>query len=332
MRFGGIEVVAPEVYEADELDRVFVRARRVTLRLVAKPLEREPDVEVIYALEDGWPYLLVTTVFTNRGTSPIDVDLFDSIRADVSFETCPDNPGELFWTYDRHFGQAYGVVAESHKIMSASGRRILLRYQNSAGKEQARLAPGETYRLARRVFPGANLFDIRRVANSVSGKKADRLTVKVQDASSRPISGADVALTKDGKPTAWGRTDPLGQVMLDVGDQAASLSVSAIGHGSKVVSIPSPISPLLTVALPDAAVVVGRITNEQRRADSLQGAVHRQGRHAHLPILGQIAGSTRSRTFTTVTTEGCGRRSNQARTTSSSVTDPNTTRSLPTST
>ena len=42
LKFAGIEVEAPEVYEAAELDRVFVQARRVTLRLVASPARRSP--------------------------------------------------------------------------------------------------------------------------------------------------------------------------------------------------------------------------------------------------------------------------------------------------
>src|SRR5262249_14679100 len=156
--FAGIEVISPEVYETGDLDRVFVRARRVTLRLVAAPRAHEPDVEVSYALEDGWPYLVVTTVFANRGQTPIDVDLLDSIRADRSFEMSREEPDDLFWAYDRHFGQAYGVVAEGHKVSSAHARRNLLRYLDSAGKSAIRLAPGETFRLARRVFPGATLF------------------------------------------------------------------------------------------------------------------------------------------------------------------------------
>src|SRR5262245_5725920 len=80
LRFAGIEVEAPRTYEAAELDRVFVQARRVTLRLVATPREKEPDVEVAYTLEDGWPYLLVTTTFTNRGSSALDAELLDAVR------------------------------------------------------------------------------------------------------------------------------------------------------------------------------------------------------------------------------------------------------------
>ncbi len=89
LKFAGIEVEAPRMYEAAELDRVFVQARRVTLRLVAAPREKAPDVEVAYTLEDGWPYVLVTSTFSNRGNTAIDAELLDAIRADRSFECEP---------------------------------------------------------------------------------------------------------------------------------------------------------------------------------------------------------------------------------------------------
>ena len=89
LKFAGIEVEAPTIYEAAELDRVFVQARRVTLRLVATPREKEPDVEVAYSLEDGWPYLQVTTTYANHGARAVEAELMDAIRADRTFEPDP---------------------------------------------------------------------------------------------------------------------------------------------------------------------------------------------------------------------------------------------------
>jgi len=80
LRFAGVDVESPRTYEAAELDRLFVQARRVTLRLVAAPREKEPDVEVAYSLEDGSSSLLVTSTSTNRGDAPIDVELVDEIK------------------------------------------------------------------------------------------------------------------------------------------------------------------------------------------------------------------------------------------------------------
>jgi hypothetical protein len=262
LRFGGIDVSSPEVYEADPLDRVFVRARRVTLRLIALPRAHEPDVEVSYALEDGWPYLLVTTVFANRGPTPIDVDLLDSIRADRSFEMSPEGASDLFWAYDRHFGQAYGVVTVG-QILGVNARQMQLRYLDRQGKAAHRLGPNEVYRHARWIFPGADLFEVRQIANRFRGLKEHRLQVTVNDASAHAVVDADVTLARGGKPEAWGRTDARGQVVLDVGEAPGSLSVSAVGRGARSISLTPPVPATLTVEMPDAAAVVARITNEQ---------------------------------------------------------------------
>jgi hypothetical protein len=265
LKFAGIDVEAPRTYEAAELDRVFVQARRVTLRLVAAPLEKAPDVEVSYALEDGWPYVLVTSAFSNRGDTPIDADLLDSIRADRSFESSPEAPTGLFWAYDKHFGQAYGVVADAHDILGANARALLLRYRDRNGKVAVRLAPGETYRLTRRIIPGANLFDVRRVADRLAGKEVHSLQLTVNDGAGRPVPGADVVLAASGKPYAWGRTDEKGRLPITSGHTPGVLTVSAIGRGSRAVTLAPETPASLTVDLPEAAVVVARITDEEGR-------------------------------------------------------------------
>ncbi len=213
LRFAGVDVESPKVYEAGDLENVFVQARRVTLRLVATPREKEPDVAVSYTLEDGSPYVVLTSTFTNRGKSPVSVDLVDSLRADKSFDFSPNDASDLFWAYDKHFGQAYGVTAEDHEIQGASGRARMIRYQNKDGKVAVRLAPGESYTLTRHLIPGANLFDVVAVARQIS--KATTLTVK--DSAGKPVSGADVVLSKGDRPQAWGRTDGQGNDPRDPG-------------------------------------------------------------------------------------------------------------------
>jgi len=263
LKFAGIDVEAPVVYEAAELDRVFVRARRVTLRLVAAPRGKEPDVEVSYTLEDGWPYVLVSTTFSNRGTAPVNAELLDSIRADRTFELAAEAPADLFWAYDRHFGQAYGVVADGHEVLSANARQILLRYRDRNGKVALRLAPGDTYHLARRVIPGANLFDIRRVADRLARKAEHPVRLTVKDTSGHPVPEAEVVLARQGKPHAWGRTDEEGKLLLTTGEAPGSLSVSAPGRGSKTVAL-TPDSPAsLSIELLESGAVVARITDEQ---------------------------------------------------------------------
>jgi hypothetical protein len=263
LRFAGIEVEAPRMYEAAELDRVFVQARRVSLRLVAEPREKTPDVEVSYTLEDGWPYVLVTSTFTNRGTTDLTVDLVDAIRADHSFESSPEGPVDLFWAYDKHFGQAYGVIAEGHDIVGANARRMMLRYRDGNGKVAVSLAPGETRRLTRRVIPGANLFDVRQVADGLAGKGGRTVRLTVKDTAGRPVREADVVLARDGKPSAWGRTDDEGKVSIGAVGAPGVLTVAALGHGSKAVTLGPEVPETLSIELPEAAVVVTRITDDR---------------------------------------------------------------------
>ena len=263
LKFAGIEVEAPAIYEAAELDRVFVQARRVTLRLVAAPREKEPDVEVAYTLEDGWPYIQVTTTFANHGPTAVEAELRDAIRADRTFEHSPDGVGGPFWIYDKHFGQAYGVVADGREVLGTSARQLLLRYQDRDRKVAVRLAPGESYRLTRRVIPGANLFDIQRVAARLAGKTDHPVRLTVKDAAGRPVPEADVVLAQNGKPHAWGRTDPAGNLLISAGDTPGLLTVSALGHGANEVAIAPDASGSLAVELPEAGAIVARISDEQ---------------------------------------------------------------------
>ncbi len=263
LRFGGIDVEAPTVYETAELEGVFVKARRVTLRLVASPKEREPDVEVAYTLEDGSPFVVVTTTFANRGDAPADAVLTDSIRADRSFETSPEGASNLFWAYDKAFGQAYGVVAEGHEVVGGRGRALQIRYRDKDGKVAIRLAPGESYRLVRRVIPGANLFDLRRVANDLAGTAENAVALSVKDTTGRPVAHADVVLAIDGKPHAWGTTDAKGQIQLTVGDKPGTLTISALGHGSKTVPVQGGSASSLTIEMPQSGVVIAKIDDDQ---------------------------------------------------------------------
>jgi hypothetical protein len=263
LKFAGIEVEAPSVYETADLDRVFVQARRVTLRLVAAPREKEPDVEVAYALEDGWPYVQVTTTFTNRRDTPVDADLLDAIRADKTFEQSPSGAAGLFWVYDTHFGQAYGVVAEGREILGTSARQLLLRYQDRDKKVAVRLEPGGSYTLTRRVIPGANLFDVRRVADRLAGKAVHPVRLTVNDTAGHPIPEADVVLVRDGQRYSWGRTGDDGQLLFDPVE--GRLTISALGHGSKPFKIgpDSHFGDALTLELPEAGAVAARISDEQ---------------------------------------------------------------------
>src|SRR5262249_14339863 len=231
----------------------YVRARRVALRLIAAPREQAPDVELSYSLEDGWPYVLVATTFTNRGAAPVDAELMDAVRADRTFEHGSERPAGLSWFYDHHFGQAYGILAQEHDVLESAGRQTALRYQNRDGKVSVRLAPGESYQLSRRVIPGANLFDVYRTAARLSGKTDRPLQLSVTDTTGRPVPNADVGLAYAGKKHARGRTDAAGRLTVGLqGDAVAPLTVSDPARGSKSIEIPPAAAAELAVELPES--------------------------------------------------------------------------------
>lgn len=234
LRFAGIDVEAPEVYEASALDRVFVRAKRVTLRLVATPHEGQPDVTVAYTLEDGWNAIEVTTQFTNKSEKALDVDLVDSIRADRTFERSPDGVTDVFWAYDKHFGQAYGVDVPDGSISVEAGRAVLLKYRDAAGKVARRLAPGESTSLTRRVYPAIDLFGIRRIRAAVTGAPMITRSLGVVGPNGENVGIIDVVHERDGKPVSWGRITDSERLFVSVGEASGSLKIFAQGYQQKM--------------------------------------------------------------------------------------------------
>ncbi len=156
LKFAGIEVEAPSVYEADELDRVFVRARRVTLRLVAAPSEHDVDMEVVLhacrrlALRARHDAILQSRHDARR-RRPAGRD---SRRRPVRVQLTKIRPicsGPTTATSAR----PTALRADGHQIVGAKARQLLLRYRDPDGKVSIALAPGASYRLSRSIFPGA---------------------------------------------------------------------------------------------------------------------------------------------------------------------------------
>ena len=305
LKFAGIEVEAPKVYEAAELDRVFVQARRVTLRLVAAPREKEPDVEVSYTLEDGWPYVLVTTTFSNRGDRPgrrraARRDPRRSLASSRAPRRRPICSGPTTSTSARR--TAWSPTGTT--VLGANARRLL------APLPRSRRQGGRPPRPRRDVPAGATDHPrgepLRRAAASPTVWRARTehpVRLAVKDTAGHPVPEADVVLARDGKPHAWGRTDQRRE--LDCSPRATqpgSLTVSALGHGSKDVAL-APTVP--GIALGRAARGrggrrPGSPTSREGRSPARCSSSAATGRRA--PTSAPTAASTRSRTCTTATT------------------------------
>ncbi len=169
------------------------------------------------------------------------------------------------------------------------------------GKVAVRLAPGDTYRLVRRIIPGANLFDVRGVADRSGGKgRASCPPCGERHGGPSGPRGRSRA-RREGKPHAWGRTDHAGNLLLTTGEAPGSLTVSAPGRGSKEVALARDAPASLSVELPEAGAVVGRITDE-RGSRSPARCSSSGGTGPRAPTSARTAASMPSRTCTTATT------------------------------
>ena len=308
LRFAGIEVEAPAIYEAAELDRVFVQARRVTLRLVAAPREKEPDVEVAYTLEDGWPYVLVDDHVLEPGRHagrrrPGRRDPRRSTRSSRAPRRRPTCSGPttsisarpMAWspTGTRSWARTPGGCCSATATATA---------RSPSGSR-----PGESYRLARRIIPGANLFDVRRVADQLAGKAGTCRPARREGhggPSRRRRPTSSLRATASRRPGAAPTTT--GACRSRAGDAAGHADgLGASGADRRTIALGARRArDRLSVELPEAAVGrrPGSPTSRGDRSLARCSSSAATGRRA--PTSAPTAASTRSRTFTTATTAG----------------------------
>ena len=247
-------------------DTTGATGREVALRCVAKPAEGKPLVTVEYRLADGDDSLRVVTAFLNPHAKPIDVELFDRIRADRTFQTGHDPKTPLAWWYDKWFAQAYGCVPEGHQFAVTAGKwdARTLRYQHE-GKSKITLAAGKQHRLSRRLFPAANLLDVRATASRLAGTKGEPVIVTVSDPDG-PVGDADVVVLQEKKRYAWGRTDAKGNLATQLAAGKYQLEISALGRGKTSMAVDTTSAKSYDVKLPAPGYVVAKITSEKGEA------------------------------------------------------------------
>ncbi len=248
--------------DADQANR---KGHAVFLSVKSSGGKGELPVEVTYTLQDGWDHVLVESVFSNDGQQPRKIQLTDSIRADRTFDKSPGAKQRLFWVHDKWFHQAYGVFAEPYEIDTASAGRAGLSLQFSQpGAGEATVPAGGEYRFARRLFPAADLFQLKTIAQELEGRRYPSVTVRVEDKSERPVAGAQVEVFRDKERKqsfGLGFTGPDGQVAFAAPPGKYHLRVSALGRENKPLDIDTTDVQHFEVQLVDPGYVVGHITS-----------------------------------------------------------------------
>ena len=242
---------------------VSVRDTSVELSCRSLPDKRLPSLVVNYRLADGDPFLLVTSIFTNRGKEPLEVELADRVYAEDTFEYGSDSTTKLAWWYDKWFGQAYGIVAHQRRVEQGKPVRkkgSTVRYSSDDGST-VHLAPGGEVQLVRRIYPGKNLIDVREIANRLAGTTDYPFVMTVQDAAG-PVAGADVIFQQGDKRYAWGRTANDGTLQCRIPAGRYQVAVESAPRGEETFQVDARREGTHDVSLPRPGYVEGRITNE----------------------------------------------------------------------
>ena len=249
---------------------VLSRGEEVSLRVTAVGGMDRPDAHVTYRLSDSSHYLVVESEFVNRSDRQLTVELMDEVRADRSFDKVDDGTTELFWAYDKWFGQAYGILPDRGSIQSsgdARNRLSSLRYLIE-GQDRFDLAPGETRKLVRRIFPARHLVAVKAIAKRVRQQPLGTATIQVSEEGGGALPDTDVEIFSGSNSQGYGRTDSKGQMLLELPPGSYQAKVSSLGRGTREVDalVPSStgeMATMISVVLPKAARVQARIRDQQ---------------------------------------------------------------------
>ncbi|MEX0714663.1 MAG: CehA/McbA family metallohydrolase [Pirellulales bacterium] len=234
------------------------RSVRVICKDAGSPAR--PSAKVVYTLEDGWDYLLVDTTYTNQTDQPLEFEPVDQVRADISFDKAADGQAPLFWVYDRWFGQAYALVAEGRTIESKSDDRTSTVKYLAEGKASVRLEPGQSIQLRRRLLAGANLLDVKAIANDLAGVEQVAYDLDVRDTAGNPLVDAEVAVQQGEEAYGSGRTDGSARLACRLPAGRFTAAVSAIGCPSRTVDLSGGEQ---SIELDEPGYVVAAVRNEQ---------------------------------------------------------------------
>ena len=197
-----------------------------------------PEVRVEYILESDEPILVVVTTFTNRTDKPMTVPLADDIRFDPaqeSFAKVPDGVSSLFWAYDRHWNQAYGIFSLSllHEMRSpdmtkSSISETSLRYRANNGQSSVTLEPQASFHFSRWILPASSLLDIKSAVLELQGDDLELVKLRATGGG-KPIPQAEITLQRNGIFYGTATTDDAGlfETQMPVGSYSAT--VSALG-------------------------------------------------------------------------------------------------------
>lgn len=155
----------------------------VELRVQAESQPDQPQLQVIYRLEEDSPYLIVRQEYQSAGSDPLEWTPTDLVWISATGEDVvksPDGPQAFFWSEDRHWRQAHAwLPTEGIVDCRSDAHTTRLMYLPEAPKETEAsaadsagkfvLSPGETKTVELMLLVGENLCQLQRFR----GEQAD---------------------------------------------------------------------------------------------------------------------------------------------------------------
>ncbi len=244
-------------------------SNEVALRVTASGGVDRPRAEVTYRLAEDSPFVLVESVYTNISNRVLTVELLDQLRAEYTFEKTSDGEHELFWVYDKWFGQAYGILPDAGRIHSQgdTGNRVSEVRFEIEGRDRWDLAPGEKQTLIRRIFPARNLLNLHAISRQIQGLPLGSAMIEIREEGGEGVAVADIRIFSGSEPMGHGRCDSRGNLMLRLPPGTYRAEIESLGRGDQQTQVIIPSrggkAPIVSVSLPRAARVRARIQDEK---------------------------------------------------------------------
>ncbi|MCA9246079.1 MAG: CehA/McbA family metallohydrolase [Planctomycetales bacterium] len=234
--------------------------KTIELRLVAAAAPGKPLATLVYRLEDGRPFVHVTTTFENPHDKSITGLRSDSMRADRDFDMGFDKDLGLFWADENYWRQAYGVVGDGIEAVPSQGgmksKRPVIDYR-AEGNPKVEIAPGGRVTHSRLLIVGAQRLDLRAALAEGPLRKID---LKVVDPAG-PVAGARVSVERDGQSLGSGRTDDEGRLAFQLDEGGATLHITAQGRPAAEAPILKLGDHTMTANMEAAGYVAAKITD-----------------------------------------------------------------------
>ena len=234
----------------------------IVVTVSSEEKDEMPNMSVDYALNDGDSHITVTTTFTNPHDEEVRFPLRDSVRADKGFDHSLNE--SLFVCSDYWWRQAYGILADGHRLQSVGDslekNRPVISYRGENGSKVT-LKSGETYTLKRTLIPGESKIAVESSAKLLSGEELGEASIVVVDPKGF-VSHAEVEIKKGDTEVGRAVAPEAGPLQLKLAKGTYTITAKGQGRGEQVVTLTVGDELAKTkIELPEPGYVAGMITD-----------------------------------------------------------------------